>query len=166
MSRAARLSIAWLSFLLALAAIAGAWGFQLIGGYVPCKLCLEQRIPFYVGLPVLAAAAIAMLFRAPLPVARVLLAVAGLIFLAGLGLAVYHSGVEWQWWMGPSDCGGGVATTTDAGNLLSQIGQTKVVSCSEAAWRLFGLSFAGWNAVVSAIVAFLLLRAGLAGADD
>ncbi|MEP3665226.1 MAG: disulfide bond formation protein B, partial [Roseibium sp.] len=37
-----------------LAAIATAWGFQLVGGFVPCKLCLEQRIPYYAGLPLAA----------------------------------------------------------------------------------------------------------------
>ena len=38
--------------LLGLLTILGAWGFQVIGGYFPCKLCLEQRVPYYVGLPV------------------------------------------------------------------------------------------------------------------
>jgi disulfide bond formation protein DsbB len=41
-------------FVLALAIIAGAWGSQLIGGLVPCELCLAQRQAYYWGLPVLA----------------------------------------------------------------------------------------------------------------
>ena len=42
-----------------LATIATAWGFELIGGFIPCKLCLQERIPYYVGLPVAAAALVA-----------------------------------------------------------------------------------------------------------
>src|SRR5690606_14944092 len=30
-----------------------ALGFQHIGGFMPCKLCLEQRVPFYIGVPVM-----------------------------------------------------------------------------------------------------------------
>ncbi|ODN72071.1 Disulfide bond formation protein DsbB [Methylobrevis pamukkalensis] len=45
-----------LALLAGLAAILLAWGFQIIGGYVPCKLCYQERIPYYLGLPLLAAA--------------------------------------------------------------------------------------------------------------
>ena len=35
--------IAALTLALAAATIIGAWGFELIGGYKPCPLCLQQR---------------------------------------------------------------------------------------------------------------------------
>jgi disulfide bond formation protein DsbB len=139
-------------FLVGLATILGAWGFQLIGGFVPCKLCLEQRIPYYVGLPLALLALVAEIAGAKPWVSRVLLALAGLAFLVGLGLAVYHAGAEWTWWPGPADCGGGTSTTTSAGDLLSRLDSTRVVSCTEASWRFAGLSFAGWNAVVSLVL--------------
>ena len=56
-----------LSFALGLATIAGAWGSQLIGGLVPCELCLEQRLAYYWGLPILAAVLL-LWNRLPLPV--------------------------------------------------------------------------------------------------
>jgi disulfide bond formation protein DsbB len=44
---------------LAMAAVVGtALGFQHLGGYIPCKLCLEQRLPYYVGVPLMALAAL------------------------------------------------------------------------------------------------------------
>jgi disulfide bond formation protein DsbB len=156
-----RLRLATLSFVLALAAILGAWGFQIFGGYVPCKLCLEERIPYYVGLPLLAIALVGLVRMPSSTAVRVLLGIVALIFVVGVGLAVYHAGAEWKFWAGPSDCGGGVATTGNAGDLLGQIGHTKVVSCTDAAWRLLGLSFAGWNAVVSALVVIGLTTAAL-----
>ncbi|MBN9114684.1 MAG: disulfide bond formation protein B [Pandoraea sp.] len=130
-----RLPLAVLSFGFGLAAILGAWGFQIFGGYSPCKLCLEQRIPYYLGLPVLLVAILLLAARKSTGLARALLVLAGVIFLVGLGLGIYHAGVEWKFWLGPADCGGGLTTTSNAGDLLAQVNKTKVVSCTDAALR-------------------------------
>ena len=148
-----RLPLALFGFVIGLIAILGAWGSQIFGGYSPCKLCLQQRIPYYVGLPVLLVAILLLAARKSEAFARLLLVLVGLVFVVGLGLAVYHAGAEWQFWLGPADCGGGIATTGNAGDLLAQIGKTRVVSCTEAALRVLGLSFAGWNALVSILIA-------------
>ena len=76
-----------------LAAIATAWGFQLIGGYVPCKLCLEQRIPYYVGLP-LALLALFLMQARRTGLALALLLVVAAVFAYGSGLGIYQSGAE------------------------------------------------------------------------
>ena len=152
-----------LALALGVVTIATAWGFQLIGGYAPCALCLEQRVPYYVGLPVIAAGLIAHRIGARLLVLRVALLLAAGVFAYGMALGVYQAGAEWAFWPGPTDCGGGVATTTSAGNLLSQIQSTRLVSCTEASWRMFGLSFAGWNAVASAALVALTLAGAAAG---
>jgi disulfide bond formation protein DsbB len=141
---------------LALATILGAWGFQLIGGYVPCKLCLEERVPYYVGVPLALLTVIAVLLRAPTWLVRALLAVTALVFLYDLYLGGYHAGAEWGFWPGPSDCGqsaAGQAATT--GDLLKQLQNIHVVSCTTASWRFpagWGLSFAGWNAAVALVL--------------
>jgi disulfide bond formation protein DsbB len=143
-------------FLLALATILGAWCFQLIGGYVPCKLCLEERVPYYVGVPLALLAVIAVLARAPGWLVRGLLTLTALVFLYDLYLGGYHAGAEWGWWPGPTDCGqsaAGQATTTQ--DLLKQLQNIHVVSCTTASWRFpsgWGLSFAGWNALVALVL--------------
>ncbi len=149
-----------------LAVIAAAWGFQLIGGFVPCKLCLEQRIPYYIGLPLTALALVLMLQRRTGLAVAVLLVVT-LVFAYGSGLGIYQAGAEWGFWDGPNDCGGGTAAPSSAAGMLDALKSTRVVSCTEASWRLAGLSFAGWNAVAAAglglgalLSAFLLNRAG------
>lgn len=143
-----------------LASILTAWGFQLIGGYVPCKLCLEQRIPYYVGLPLALLALLVMLRGTPaqgrLVVTVLLLAVAA-VFAWGAGIGAYQAGAEWGFWAGPADCGGGGGMPDSAANMLNALRSTRVVSCTEASWRMFGLSFAGWNAVISAGIAVLAL---------
>lgn len=139
-----------------LAVIAAAWGFQLIGGYVPCKLCLEQRIPYYAGLP-LTAVALLLMTRNRNGLAMLMLLCVTAIFAYGWGLGVYQAGAEWQFWAGPSDCGGGTAAPATAANMLQALQSTRVVSCTEASWRMLGLSFAGWNAVASGGLAVLSL---------
>jgi disulfide bond formation protein DsbB len=141
--------------LVGLAAIVAAWGFQLIGGYVPCMLCLEERIPYYVGLPLALIAFGAAYAGASAGIVRLFLLLAGLAFLVNVGLGVYHAGAEWAWWPGPSSCGGG--SSGGSGDLLSQIDKIHVVSCTEASWRFLGLSFAGWNAVVSLLIVLVAL---------
>ncbi len=146
--------VAGVGLALMIAAIATAWGFQLIGGYVPCALCLEQRIPYYVGIP-LGIAGLALVGAAP-ALGRTLLVAAAVAMLVAAGLGVYHAGAEWQFWLGPNTCGG-TGDVTDASTLLQQMESQVFVSCNSAPLRLLGLSFAGWNVVSASGAALLLL---------
>lgn len=136
------------------AVIASALAFEHIGGYQPCKLCLEQRSPWYAGIPIAGLGVLAVLFQWPAIFSRLVLICVGLVLAYSLYLGVHHAGVEYGWWAGPGDCGvveGGVAPTTDG--LFQQLGETVPPSCDDAALRIMGLSFAGWNAVASAALA-------------
>jgi disulfide bond formation protein DsbB len=155
---------AGLIVLAALATIAGALVFEYGFGLKPCPLCLRQRIPYYVAMPVALAAAVL-----PLPRRWALLAlgVLALIFLVSAGLGVHHAGVEWGWWAGPTDCAGApLAGPNGMGDFLNQLQTTRVISCTEAAWRFLGLSLAGWNVLISlglvalALAALVLPRRG------
>ncbi len=135
---------------LALATIAGAFVFQSLG-YAPCELCLKQRLLYYAGIPV-AALALGLAaggFRGILPAALVLLA---LIFVGSAIFGVYHAGVEWGFWRGPADCTGTFAKTESMADFLQQLQTFKVVRCDVVDIRILGLSLAGWNAVVSALL--------------
>ena len=82
--------------------------------------------------------------------ARAGLALIGLVFLVGAGLGVYHAGVEWGWFAGPERLRRrGAPAPGSVGDFLRDLERTRVVSCTEAAWRFLGLSLAGWNALIS-----------------
>lgn len=131
-----------------------ALAFQYIGGYLPCKLCLEERIPYYIGIPLMIIAAILAFLNQSEKLTRTLLFITGLLMACGLVLSVYHSGVEWTFWAGPTDCAtGAVSITTNAGNLLGDLNAIKPATCDVAAGRFLGISFAGWNGVASLILA-------------
>ena len=145
------------------AVVGGALAFQHIGGYLPCKLCYEQRIPYYVGAPLMLLAFLASLLRAPAWAVRGVLAIGGLLMLYGLYLAVYHSGVEWAWWPGPTDCTDVAGPVDTGGNgVLDALDKFVPPSCDKAALRILGLSMAGWNAIASLILAIVALRGAFA----
>ena len=146
---------------IAMAIVVGtALGFEHIGGYIPCALCLEQRMPYYIGAPLMLVAAIVSMAGGPSWAVRGLLAIGGLLMLYGLVLGVYHSGVEWHWWEGPASCATSAdAVTKDAGSLLGDLSSKKPPSCDAAALRVLGLSFAGWNVLASAALAAVAFRA-------
>ncbi|HSM20373.1 MAG TPA: disulfide bond formation protein B, partial [Hyphomicrobiales bacterium] len=131
------------------ATVAGAWGLQIFADIVPCPLCLRQRLVHYTALP-LTAVALAWLFAGrSAAVPRVLLGLAALLFAGGAVLGAYHAGVEWHWWPGPGSCVTGTGAPESAVGLLQQMESTRVVPCDEVTWSLFGLSLAGYNALIS-----------------
>ena len=145
---------------LAIAGIGGAWFSELVLGYVPCMLCLWQRWPYYIALPLAMAGLLVVRGesgRRYLPLLAVLL---GLIFVVSFGLGAYHAGVEWKLWAGPTGCGGRLTTSAPSlDDFRKSLNTARVVLCDEAAMRILGLSFAGWNAVVSAVIAGLCFSA-------
>ena len=137
-------------FVIALATILAALAFEHFGGYAPCPLCLQERYAYYFGVLASLAAWGAARFGLT-GAARILLVLIALAFMANAAVGVYHAGAEWKWWPGPETCAGGFDLTWGQGGIV----ETPVIRCDEAPWHFLGLSFAGWNAVVSALLAVL-----------
>lgn len=142
------------------ATVGSALGFEHLGGYIPCALCLLQRQPYYYGIPVALLAALNAAIGGPAWLTRSLLALVGVMMIVGAGMGIYHSGVEWHFWEGPATCATSASgVTQDAGNLLNDLNAIKGPSCTDAALRVLGLSFAGWNVIASVLLAGLAFRA-------
>lgn len=145
-----------LAFALGLVAILGAWGSQLIGGLVPCELCLEQRWAYYIGLPLLAAILV-LWNRLPLTFWYIAMGLVTLVFVWSTYMGVFHAGVEWGFWPGPTACTGLGQTDLNFGDLGGDDIEA-VIPCDHVQFRFLGISLAGFNALVSlAIVALLLV---------
>jgi disulfide bond formation protein DsbB len=150
---------------MAAAAILAALAFEHIGGLVPCDLCLEQRIAYYAGVPALFIALVLIAAERPKPAALLFFAIA-LGFLANAGLGVYHAGVEWKFWPGPTACTPPLGELKPLGRaLIEKLETARVVRCDEAAWRLFGLSLAGWNVMASFMIFAVSLQAAFAASS-
>jgi disulfide bond formation protein DsbB len=140
---------------IAAATLAGAWFFQLVLDIRPCPLCLEQRYAYYLAIPLGALVALAAGRNAPRAVLVAGFALLAAAMLGNAGLGVYHAGVEWQFWQGPTDCSGPVGNLGSAGNLLERLETVKVIRCDEVQWRFLGLSLAGYNVLISLLTAAL-----------
>ncbi len=144
--------------LIAFVTIVGAWIFQK-AGYPPCDLCYEQRYAYYAGVPLAAATFVIAGRGSPRGIVIVALSALALIFAANCALAIYHSGVEAQLWKGPTACTGSIEGAASAGSLLEQLRTIRVVRCDAVNLRVFGLSLANWNILISAVLAALAARA-------
>jgi disulfide bond formation protein DsbB len=142
---------------LAVLVIGGAWFSQLVLGLAPCELCLLQRWPYYVGIPVAAVAALLAASAPRHPLVAPLLLLVALIFVVSAGLGVYHSGVEWRFWEGPTACTGQYVSPTSTDDFFKSLEGGPAVRCDEAAVRILGLSLAGWNVVASLLIVAMAL---------
>jgi disulfide bond formation protein DsbB len=144
-------------FVIAAATIAGAWYFQLVLDIRPCPLCLEQRYAYYLAIPLAALTALAAGKSAPRWLLLGALAVLAMAALGNAVLGTYHAGVEWGFWQGPTDCTGPVGNLGSAGTLLERLDTVKVIRCDEVQWRFLGLSLAGYNVLISLLMAAIAL---------
>jgi len=136
--------------------LAVAHGFETFGRLPPCELCLHQREGYWIALAVSLVGVAASKFRWSAP--RIFALLLALIFLGEATLAAYHAGVEWRWWPGPTSCTGGHGVVKPSDMLaLLKGAHTVVVQCDQAAWRLLGLSMAGWNALAALALALASL---------
>src|ERR1700752_622047 len=151
----ATMTSALLVLVVAAATIAGAWFFQLVLDIVPCPMCLEQRWAYYAIIPLAVLIAIAAKAGAPRGLLLAGLALIALAALCNAAFGAYHAGVEWKFWPGPSSCTGAPSLGLGGGSLLDQLDKVKVMPCDVVQWRFLGISLAGYNALISLLMAAL-----------
>lgn len=145
-------------FALSAATLIGAWIFEYGFSILPCPLCLEQRYAYYLVIPL--SLAVALIARRPDTRVLVLagFAILALAALFNAGFGAYHAGVEWGFWPGPQSCSGALAPLgSGAGGLLGDLDKVQVIRCDEVQWRFLGLSLAGYNVLISLLLALLAL---------
>ena len=134
-----------------IAILGGAYAFQYIGGYKPCALCLEQRVPWVILIGLGLAATVAQVWATPRVAKIALYAVIAAVALWSAYLGLFHAGVEYRWWPGPPDC-----TGTDLplpGDISGPLSPSQIVRCDEVVWSLLGISMAGLNFLFSLLIA-------------
>lgn len=140
--------------------LAGALMFQYVGGLPPCEMCHWQRWP-HIAAVVLAVLGGQLLARGAGGLARLAGLGVGLSLLTTGGLGVFHVGVEQRWWEGITRCAAG-GSATDVSDIMAQVMAAPLVRCDAIPWSLFGVSMAGYNALISlgvgAIVLWLSLK--------
>ncbi len=134
--------------------LSAAFWFEHAEGLEPCPLCIDQRWAHGVSLGLAVIGAVAV----PRRLAWVAMAVLAAAFAAGALLAAWHVMVEWRW-VTTSACDAPPLSAATIDELEAALLQREVVRCDVVPWSLAGVSMAGWNAIVS----FLLAGAAAAG---
>jgi len=142
-----------LAFLGSAALLAGAYYFQYFRGLPPCEMCWWQRYPHMVAIAA-GLLSVAALGHPKVALWFALVAITALFVTSGIGF--FHAGVEYHWWQGPQACTGNVPRGLSPEQLKKYLFGAKMVRCDETAWAMWGISMAGWNAILSAGVAFVL----------
>ena len=133
------------------AALIAAFAFEYIGGLKPCSLCIYQRIPHVLAI---ALCLLTVVFKLSPPFVVWIFIILALTSLVGAGIALFHVGVEQQFWSGTQGCGGNInAKSVEAFRL--KLLQQPIVRCDEIAWSFFGVSMAGYNLILSIGLSFV-----------
>jgi disulfide bond formation protein DsbB len=148
-SLASRLRPHWplLAIVASGAMLAAAHAFQRFGGLQPCPLCLDQRNWHWAVVAVSLLALLALRVRPGL--ARWAAVLIGFVLLGSAGMAAYHVAVEQHWVVAQCDAriDPNDIRPVDFGEIY------EVPRCDEIAWSLFGVSMAGYNALISFLLA-------------
>lgn len=148
-----------IALILPLALVGGAFAFQYLGGLYPCEMCWWQR---YAHMAAILLAALAFTADATEQRSRVLTLLAALAIAVSGAIGVYHAGVELHIFEGFTTCST-TATGASTAELLQKLMKVPLIRCDQVQWSLFGISMAGWNAIVSLSGAALILWLALAG---
>ncbi|MDE2030238.1 MAG: disulfide bond formation protein B [Alphaproteobacteria bacterium] len=132
-------------------------------GYEPCVLCLWQRIPFAVTALL---AAIVWGWRPYEKQTTLLLGLCALAYLAGMGLGIFHTGVEQHWWLGTSGCAVNPLQARSVEDLREALLHITAVPCDKVQWRFLGLSMANWNVPFSLALALFSAAAAAKTAQN
>ena len=137
--------------------LAGAYVSEYGFGLFPCEMCWWQR---YAHMAAIVLAALAFTAAATEPRSRAFTLLAALAIAVSGAIGVYHAGVELRIFEGLTTCST-TATGASTAELLKKLMKVPLIRCDQVQWSLFGISMAGWNAIISlagaALVAWLTL---------
>ena len=145
---------------LSVATLGAAFAFQYLAALDPCPMCIYQRYPYAVAIG-LSAVALALAGRSPIAgplFVPALIAICGVTFAVGAGIAATHVGIE-QGWLQSAACSAPDFDATDVEELLAQLEATPVARCDQVAWSLLGISLAGYNLIASAALSLVSFAA-------
>ena len=121
-------------------------------GHEPCKLCLYQRIPYFLAILLIIKI---FLFK---KYEKITLLILSLIFVGSAALAFYHLGIEQGFFDESSACTAPeLSKTLSKEQLLEQLKQNNV-SCKDVSFRVLGLSLAAINTIFSLVLSVIFIK--------
>ena len=133
-------------------ALGAAYFVQYILGHKPCNLCLIERIPYIFAIIIISLGLILKKFEKAIIVFLIL------IFLAATIISFYHFGIEQGFFKESLVCNlDSSITNLSKENLIKEL-QQQTVSCKDVSFRIFGLSLATINTIISLILSVITIK--------
>jgi disulfide bond formation protein DsbB len=139
---------------------AAVFYFQDYLGLQPCPLCMQQRYWHWAVLGVSALAFVAT--RVQPKWINWAIVIIGLVLLGSAAMGAYHVAVEQKWVVAQCDIGGHVDPSQLSWDTLPDE-ELRPPRCDEIAWSMFGISMAGYNAIMSLLLALASFYVALSG---
>jgi len=132
-------------------AIISALIIQYWLGHEPCKLCLYQRIPYFLAILLIVKIFFFKKYE------KITLLILSLIFAGSTALAFYHFGIEQGFFSESLACTtGDLSKTLSKEELLEQLKQNRI-SCKDVSFRILGFSLAAINTIFSLILSVIFI---------
>ena len=120
-------------------------------GHEPCKLCLYERIPYFLSMLLI----IKIIFIKKYE--RIILLILFLVFMSSTTLAFYHFGIEQGFFSESLACTtGDLSKTLSKEELLEQLKQNRI-SCKDVSFRILGFSLAAINTIFSLVLSVIFI---------
>ena len=121
-------------------------------GHEPCKLCLYERIPYFLSMLLI----IKIIFIKKYE--KITLLILFLVFMSSAVLAFYHFGIEQGFFSESLACtSGDLSKMLSKEELLEQLKQNSI-SCKDVSLKILGLSLAAINTIFSLILSVIFMR--------
>ena len=133
-------------------ALSFAYFVEFILGHEPCNLCKIERIP-YIGSLILISL---LIFINKWE--KLILSIVFLLFIFGALISIYHVGIEQGIFSESLLCELGFNNNVQSPDELLKTLEKTPISCKEVTFRIFGLSLATFNAFLSIIISYILIK--------
>ena len=121
-------------------------------GHQPCKLCLYERIPYFLSVLLIIKIFFTRIYE------RETLLILSLVFIISTCLAFYHLGIEQGFFKESLACAAGnLSENITKEELLEQLNQN-IISCKDVSFRIFGFSLAAINVIFSLILSVIFTK--------
>ena len=141
-----------LILLFSIFALLTAYFIQYVLGHQPCNLCLIERVPYILTIIIITLTLIFKKFE------KICLIILALVFVSAMFISIYHFGIEQGFINESLVCDlknkSGSLTTED---LLKEL-KEKTISCKDVTFKIFGLSLATINIIISLILSIIITK--------
>ena len=129
-----------------------AYFIQYILGHKPCNLCIIERIPYIAAIILISLIFILNRYQ------KIISSLILIFFIFGAVVSFYHFGIEQGFFNESLVCDLGNSKNLSKDELLNQLKNSTVVSCKDVTFRLFGLSLATINTIISIVLSGIIIK--------